>query len=49
VVDIAEQFHVHHSYPTLLARRRGIPTRLKRKNIRYASRQTEEPTSEREF
>jgi hypothetical protein len=35
VVDIAERFGVHHSYPALLARRRDRPTRLNRKNKRY--------------
>jgi len=35
VVEIAERFQVHHSYPTLLARRRGLQTRSGRENVRY--------------
>ncbi len=35
VSQIAQMIGCHHSYPTLLARRRGIPTRRQRRNERY--------------
>lgn len=43
VIDIAERFGVHHSYPTLLARRRGIQTRSGRENCRYADQTAQSP------
>jgi hypothetical protein len=42
VIDIAQRFKVHHSYPTLLARRRGIPTRRRMENQRYAGETADE-------
>jgi hypothetical protein len=35
VTEIAKTFGVHHSYASLLARRRGIPTRMNKTNVRY--------------
>lgn len=39
VTAIAERFNIRHTYPSLLARRRGQPTRMKKENVRYAPRQ----------
>lgn len=39
VSTIAERFNIHHTYPSLLARRRGKPTRMNKENTRYAPRQ----------
>lgn len=35
VYEIARKYGVHHSYPTILARRRGKPTRLNKTNRAY--------------
>jgi len=39
---IAAKFKVHHSYPTLLARRRGKKTRAGMVNLRFVQPVTEE-------
>lgn len=44
VLELAAQFKVHHSYPALLARRRGKETRLKRRNSRYAEQASQSST-----
>lgn len=39
VEKIAAEFGVHHTYPSLLARRRGLNTRMSKKNVRYPTKE----------